>query len=534
MSPAVAEEVTGEVVEVAPIPPDGWAADYKPTQKWSWQVVPEPVAEADIADTHECDVLVLGAGIAGCAAACHAAELGDQVIVLEKTDQVQSRGGHFAAADSKTMREAGISIDKEEIAREWIKRCSGRCKEEIVWLYLNRSGEAFDWLIEKAEKNGFVPVMYDGNAKGDLYYEYPGTHMFGGSADDQNGLTAPVYLFWKGAEAAGAEFVYNTAAEQLVTDESGAVIGAVAKGEDGTYHKYLASKGVVLATGDMAGDPEMLECYAPIGLRCNNCLYTPYGANTGDGHKMGMWVGGQMELSSIPTSLHLTAYTWQGYGFLHVNAQGKRFMNENNWVQAKSIKILQQPGEKGYAWSIFDSNWLYQLPMSFPFGGGQFWDGMGRVVGQAWDPESEQAMLENNMAIGNAFQADTLEELAELIGVDAEAFLATVARYNELAQGGKDLDYGKEPQLMNTILEPPFYATKFGPGLMGTNGGLVVDDHLRVLDREQNPIVGLYAIGNTAGGRYGNDYPIIMNGTTHGTALTMGYLVGEFIDGDNA
>ena len=87
---------------------------------------------------------------------------------------------------------------------------------------------------------------------------------------------------------------------------------------------------------------------------------------------------------------------------------------------------------------------------------------------------------------------------------------------------------------MNTIAEPPFYATKIGPALMGTNGGLVVDEKLRVLDRAQEPIRGLYAIGNCMGGRYGNDYPIIMNGTTHGTALAFGYLVGEFIDADNA
>lgn len=521
-------------VDVVPIPANGWAADYAPAVKWSWQTKPAPIDESLIVDTTEADVLVIGAGIGGLAAACHSAELGDKVVVIEKNDMVSSRGGHFAAADSKALRAAGISMDKEEIAREWIKRCSDRCREEIVWLWLNRSGEAMDWLIDKAEAKGFTPVIYDGNAKGERNYEYPGTHMFGGSAEDQDGLTAPVYLFWKGALEAGAEIVYNMPAQQLLTDEEGAVIGAVALDAEGAYHKYLAAKGVVLATGDFGGDPEMLECYAPIGLRANANYYTPFGCNTGDGHKMGMWVGAQMEMASIPTSLHLVAYTWQGYGFLHVNTQGKRFMNENNWVQAKSIKILQQPGEDGYVWSVFDSNWPTQLAMGLPYGGGQFWDGMGRCYGQEWMPESDASMLESNIEGGTAVTADTLEGLADAMGVDRDTFLATVERYNELAAGGKDLDYGKEWQLMNTIAEPPFYATKIGPALMGTNGGLVVDEKLRVLDRAQEPIRGLYAIGNCMGGRYGNDYPIIMNGTTHGTALAFGYLVGEFIDADNA
>lgn len=85
---------------------------------------------------------------------------------------------------------------------------------------------------------------------------------------------------------------------------------------------------------------------------------------------------------------------------------------------------------------------------------------------------------------------------------------------------------------MNTIMTPPFYAAKFGPAVMGTNGGIVVDECLRVIDRNQDPIPGLYAIGNNMGGRYGNDYPTLINGSTHGTALTFGYLVAEFIDED--
>lgn len=511
---------------------DGFLAGYVPAKKWSWETAPEPIAEADIIDTTEADIVIVGGGIGGCAAACHAVELGDSVVVIEKTETVQSRGGHFGAVDSKAMLEAGIQIDKEELARQWVARCSDRCKEELVWLFINRSHEAMDWLIDKAETSGYEVTLYDGHSRNRILPEFPCTHMFGGEAQEgQGALTVPVWVFYQGALEGGAQFVFNMAGQQLVTDDAGAVIGVDALGEDG-YHRYLANKGVILAAGDFAGDPEMLECYAPICLRAPKSYYTPVGANTGDMHKAAMWVGGQMECASVPTSLHLVAYTWQAYGFLHVNSHGKRFMNENNWTQAKSIKILQQPGDADYAWSIFDSDWPTQLAASMAYGGGQFWDGMGRLHGQIWSPESDQAMLESNMELGSVFQADTLEELAELIGVDKDTFLATVERYNELSVGGKDLDFGKEPELMNTIMKPPFYAAKFGPAVMGTNGGILVDECLRVVDKNQDPIPGLYAIGNNMGGRYGNDYPTLINGSTHGTALTFGYLAPEFIDAD--
>ena len=96
------------------------------------------------------------------------------------------------------------------------------------------------------------------------------------------------------AIAKGAEIYYETPAQQLVQDDSGAVTGVIAQRADGSYIRVNASKGVILATGDLSDDPEMLECFAPHvvgihGMHSEHC-------NTGDGHKMGLWAGAAMDL----------------------------------------------------------------------------------------------------------------------------------------------------------------------------------------------------------------------------------------------
>ncbi len=136
-------------------------------------------------------------------------------------------------------------------------------------------------------------------------------------------------------------------------------------------------------------------------------------------------------------------------------------MNEDTWAQAKSIEILNQPGNVNYAWSIFDSKYPEELEKQIPIAGGQFWDDMVRFG--PWTPEVVTKTIEGHVEDGLCKKADTLEELAELMEVDKETFLATVNRYNELARNGEDVDFHKRKEILTTIEKPPFYALKFGP-----------------------------------------------------------------------
>jgi hypothetical protein len=208
-------------------------------------------------------------------------------------------------------------------------------------------------------------------------------------------------------------------------------------------------------------------------------------------------------------------------------------MNEDTWIQAKSIRILSQPGENRYAYSIFDADWQDQVVDSIQYGGGQFWDNMSHLVGQPFnfgspeDPWSPLGTLDQGFKTGMAFKADSLQELASLMKVDPATFQREVDKYNASYDAGVDSDYHKRKELLTPIRKPPYYAVKFGPSVLAVCGGLEVNEQMQVLDDNQEPIPGLFASGNASGGRYGVDYPVVMNGNSHGTAMTFGFLVGE-------
>ena len=130
--------------------------------------------------------------------------------------------------------------------------------------------------------------------------------------------------------------------------------------------------------------------------------------------------------------------------------------------------------------------------------------------------------------------ADTLEELADLIGVDKDAFLATIARYNELVKAGEDEDFHKPSEFLFPVEESPFYAAKVGVALLAIVGGLSVNTSLQVLNTEKKTIPGLYATGNASGDLYAIDYPINCAGNSNGRCFIWGYLLGGIMEAAEA
>ena len=121
-------------------------------------------------------------------------------------------------------------------------------------------------------------------------------------------------------------------------------------------------------------------------------------------------------------------------------------------------------------------------------------------------------------------KADTIEELGRKMGVPVETFKATVARYNELAVQGKDLDFGKRSDRLHPIDKPPFYVGVIEQSILVVMGGLNVNPRLQPLDADWKVIPGLYLAGNTVGNRFAVDYPTMCPGLTHGMAYVTGRL----------
>lgn len=494
------------------------------TRQWSFKTPPPPVPEKEVIDTIAADIVVVGAGLAGLCAALRAAELGADVVVLEKTKSWNVRGGMIGVANSKPWRNAGIVNDKAVLARDWIAASGNRAREEQVWLFINSSEEAMDWLIEHEAAHGMVPRLVGARYTGPNYTERYGALLFKGPKNTP--IHEAAENLWKDCDALGVRFFFETPGVYL--EKNGGRVTAIIAGKQGDYRRYKASDGVILATGDIHGDAEMLEAYCPMFLKVKHSQYTPKGANTGDGHKMGLWVGGAIEDQALPTIMHPQGYNRMQAFFLFVNNNGDRFMNEDTWCQAKSLNVLKQPGGVDYAFSIFDADWQAQIMAGMPYSGGLFNDNSTSVFGAPFTGEKERDFIESGLTNGLVVKADTIDELAKEMGIPAQRLCTTVNRYNDLVAVKEDLDYGKRPELLFPIGKPPFYASKFGPAMLAVTGGLLVDTHLRVLDEQSEPITGLYAIGNVAGGLYGVDYTTVIPGNSHGRAVTWGYLASKY------
>jgi len=494
----------------------------------SWEIPPPPIPAGEIKNTVAADVVVIGAGLAGVVTALSAAEGGAKVVVLEKLRQFSARGFDIAAVDSRVQKMMGIRIDVPQAIRELMKSCNKQVKEELYWIWTRHSGKVLDWIMDQTEPEGLVCKMSTSQYKGPTYFEYPVTHhILGGPHTKDGSFIDVVAILERNARAKGVDFRYRTPGVRLIRESKGPVTGAIG-GTAGNYTRFLANKGVVLATGDYGSDPEMLRHYCPMAAYVDANVYTPMGANVGEGHKMGLWAGAAMQKGIHAPMIHSRGGAWP-YFFLHVNKRGLRYQNEDLSCQAACLGKMMQPD--GIGWTIYDSDFLKYVPQTLEIGGGFFWDQPGRNMGEEWKPEVDRAVLEQNIKDGLAFKAGTWEELAAKIKVPADALKKTVARYNELVKKGVDEDFGKRKELLFPIEKPPFCAGLMKSQLLTTTSGLRVDTRCAVLDEHDEPLGALYAVGNVQGDMFAVDYPTVFPGLSHGRCATFGRIVGLHLAG---
>jgi fumarate reductase flavoprotein subunit len=493
------------------------------TTKHSWEVPPKPIPDSQIQQTIETDIVVLGAGAAGIATAYAASSAGAKVIVIEKMKKFSARGLCNAAIGTKCQKEHGVNLNKDEIVARLVRQAGNRVHQQLVQLWADKSGEVFDHYIELGAANGIGVVLSDPYSISDLYTTYSTSHVFARkpgtppSAGNENAQPEFVLLelLEKSAKEKGADFRYDTAAQQLIREANGRVTGLVAEAKGSGYIKFSARKGVVVATGGYGENPEMVEAWCPIANMPEIKAYTPVGGNTGDGFNMALWIGASLQNWPHPAIFHTSKMGIEAMtgnqSFLHVNRLGLRYENENVPNQNASDGRFLQPGRK--AWGIFDAKYEKDH-QTFKSG----FDG----------PVSEpMKALEESVQNGKAFKAETIEELAKAIGVPADALKQTVDRYTELARKKCDEDFHKDSALMFTIEQSPFYAIPLKSHFMVTLGGLNVNPQLQVLDQQDQAIAGLYAVGNAAGNFFANEYPVEVLGLSHGRALTLGHVLGE-------
>jgi succinate dehydrogenase/fumarate reductase flavoprotein subunit len=265
--------------------------------------------------------------------------------------------------------------------------------------------------------------------------------------------------------------------------------------------------------------------------------------NMGDGIKLGMWAGAQVQQDHAPMIHHmgggadLAGVGVMGIaGFLNLDMNGKRFMNEDLPGQQIENQVELQKGKM--TWQIFDSNWPEQLPyMPAEHGGACYFEDYasaeeGPKNNQTYRSYKSPYQLEAAVADGRALKADTLEELVAMMYPEdkaaQETALKSIQRYNELAKKGVDEDFGKISSRMWALENGPFYADQFVCALLLVIcGGLESDEECHTFDADRNVIPGLYVAGNVQGSRFSHEYPITLKGVSHSLAMYYGYVAGN-------
>ena len=527
--------------------------------KEKWAVKPKTLSPDQAEMIYEADIVVIGAGHAGTCAARAAAEAGARVIVLEQQEREKQWVlgiGEIGHINSQWQKEHGIpEVDIDTFVNDWQLRTGNRSLYPLIRRYALHCGEAFDWFIEpliQEEKDSIHPVLTPPSPNMpemlNCFHAWPGTPNMGMELQGK-----AVKANHRQAEEHGAKFFFSTRALQLEQTADGRVTGVFAKGADGCICLYRAEKGVVLAAGDYSRNAEMCRYLLTeaADLTEEDSDFTGHGWD-GSGICMGLWAGGRLEPRS-----HAAMggnYSFPGFGLigstpvLRVNRHGKRYSDEAFGTHILAALLgAHQPN--GNLWAVFDDTIRNQITFQTPCHG--LLDYTDQKELERFEAALEKAKGQKNQKIMDRdragesrplYCADTLEELAGLMfeeKADRETFLKEVKRYNALCHSHHDDDFGKDPRLMQPIEKAPFYASgtvkdSHRPGgqslkILVTVSGLEIDENQQVLDRNFEPIPGLYATGNCSGRRFGVQYTTSLPGQSIGIAQTLGRELGLYL-----
>ncbi|XOV85343.1 MAG: FAD-dependent oxidoreductase [bacterium] len=455
------------------------------------------------------DVIVIGGGGAGLSAAIRAAEAGATVLVVEAGEKMGGStalsGGVYYAAGTSVQQAKGISGDSaDDMFEYYLTLNQYRVEPALARVICDHAAPGLEWLIS-------LGVQFD---PADLYASGVESVPRGHKAKE-NGAEIAARLEGAASNLEKVDFAVKTRVQHLLTDATGRVTGVHAAGAD------VTASAVVIASGGFAQNPEKLHRYYPEAAAHGDWTWGISAADcVGDGLDMGLAIGADVIgynrglLLTTPgfyKDLEVFVPGW----IVYVNRDGRRFINETTEYAVMSGVVKDQVG--GTCFAIFDDatratakpNQAYAAAME------------AGMITLNWITD----VLDQQIEKGKILKADTLEELAVLAGIRADALATTVATYNRDCRAGTDSQFFKDPSVMQTIEEPPYYAAEIRCAIVClTSTGLRIDSKAHVLTPADQPIPGLYAAGETSGGVLGERY--IGGGNSIANAIVFGQIAG--------
>lgn len=456
------------------------------------------------------DVIVVGGGGAGMAAATRLAQLGKSVILVEKSGflggAISVSGGNQVVMGSQLQIDNGVADDSvESMVADFEANGANKNNKEILTLFAENVGATTDWLVA----NCGITFEEGLHQLGEYSHNRELAYTGGGAGFAE--------AMRKAVEEAGVQVLLNTKAESLIAD-NGTVTGVKAASSDADY--TLTAGDVVLATGGYGANKDMLTD------EMKSALYYGPASSTGEGIQMAQAVGAQtanMEYgkrypNGIEVSEGMAKSTIAGnivgwtMSAILVNKDGNRVVNEkasNRTILEEELK--QEGGE------------LYLLLDAETF---EAWKAKLAPAGIS-DADIEKYLEANGTTTPVFAHGETLEEAAAAAGINADNLKATVEKYNGFVAKGSDDDFGRAATyLTKAIGEGPYYIVEQKPRFATTMGGLVINTSMQVLNEAGEPISGLYAAGENCGQVMGDDSP---SGANNAWALTSGKLAADAI-----
>ena len=528
----------------------GMLAQIAPSQAWGLNIEGSDENTADIAAVRTptiwdgtYDVVVVGSG-GGLFGAVRAQELGARVACIEKMPSVggaSAESSIFAVSGSRAQLDAGLPDIRDMMLQSFVARqIPDSPNVATICNVFSNATRVVDWMGDLGFE--WEPTT-TGGAQGGISGVSPKGAELGGCAERAN-ITVYSFLAEK-LQQLGGELMLSTTLTALVQDEDGKICGVQVETVSGDTAYYEATDGVILAAGGMGANRDMLAKYVPSAFARAKCSSSGP-QDTGEAIRMGLGVGAAFTgfdsyqsfdggIDGVPWNYYLYSGDNQlaRQAWLSFDLTGKRHQYYTHVSEyGKQARLLNSlPG--GMAYRIWDNHYdeyasaieqeccrrliVPEMPV------------VQRCVETDWRIGYKRG-LDN----GYIKQANTLEELAEMLNLDEEIVLQAVADWNDLVASGKEDPCGIPFEWMHPISDPPFYGCGFGSCLFSTHAGLYTNERMQVISKHGSIIEGLYAAGCTMGGCNGPDSSYGMGLNVNGGvsfAATTAFMAAEHIMG---
>ncbi len=523
-----------------------------------------PVGVPDKWD-YEADVLIVGGGGSGLCAAAASLKNGSSVLVLEKQEKTGGHSQHGAIAatfNTKAAIRKKLSASRADAFKHAYTVTSNSCIDpRLLATLIDRSHEVYDWSETQSWGERWDALVL-GNipAQGVTRQHVKGTFINAPfiSGSQLLGCMYP-WMDWlsKHVTEKGAKILVNTKALALVKDGS-RVVGVKAETKNGKIVFAKGNKAVILAGSSFSNNRDMLKKYCPeVYKRAFGTFLPP--SDTGEVTRMALGAGADLAgknswvafAGAIP--FYDTKYTgksepgpwfqylrqgWlqlsRGGGWLEINAACEEFVPETARAdyEMHPRAISSQPGSAAYV--IFDADYetniwktvppplLDDCPMTPEDSKLDWYDKFSHMQPMDWRDSIKMAI-----EYGGIKRSDTISGLAKQLGLDPTKLENAVKAWNAKAAAGKPDEFGRNPVNMIPIVTPPFYGIKMGAIIAGLFCGPRVNYKFQVLDKNLDPIPGLYAAGATVGGTNGEGVFGTTVLSTIGLAFTSGWVAGD-------